>query len=199
MKSKKTLVSIAAVVLAMWVTFEYGHAASTSATPVAKIGLVSVRNVINGTQHQAKYRNTLVTRQTQMNAELESLNKAVEAAQAELNTMRQGTEDYINQYQVVLQKRSQLENQQDVFTQQRNLEDKLWFEKLYQATLDIVKQLAQEQGLDIVLERTEPEFPMQSEALMATLQNHKVLYSGNCPDLTGEVLRRLDALDSLKP
>ena len=199
MKSKKALAGLVVVVIAFWATFEYGHAASAPATPTAKIGVVSVRTVINGTQHQAKYRSTLMTKQAQMKVQLESLNKAVEAAQAELNTMRQGTEDYINQYQVLLQKRSEFENQQELFQQQRNLEDKEWFEKVYQATLGIVNQLAQERGLDLILERTEPEFPMQSETLMATLQNHKVLYSGNCPDLTSDVLRRLDAMDTLNP
>jgi len=113
--------------------------------------------------------------------------------------LRQGTPDYLKQMQAVIQKRAQLDGKQEYLKQQRLLEDKLWMEKLYQETLKIVNTLAQEKGLEFVLERTEPEFPISSDELMATFSTHKVLYAGGGMDLTDEVIARLDAMDNLKP
>jgi hypothetical protein len=34
---------------------------------------------------------------------------------------------------------------------------------------------------------------------MATFSTHKVVYSKGCQDISAEVLKRLDAMDTLKP
>jgi len=62
-----------------------------------------------------------------------------------------------------------------------------------------VGEIAREKGLDLVLERTEPEFPISGEELMMTFSSHKVLYGGGCIDLTKEVTSRLDASKELTP
>ena len=116
-----------------------------------------------------------------------------------MKTLKQGTADYLKQMQSAIQKRAQLEGQQEYLKQQRLLEDKLWMEKLYQETLKIVTAMAQEKGLELVLERTEPSFPISSDELMATFSTHKVLYAGGGVDLTADVIARLDAMDNLKP
>jgi Skp family chaperone for outer membrane proteins len=72
-------------------------------------------------------------------------------------------------------------------------------EELYQQALQIVQTLAKEKGLTLVLERTEPEFPVSSEELMMTFSTHKVLYANGCTDLTAEVVSRLDAAGGDKP
>lgn len=199
MKSRTAVVSVVVGVVALWATFEYGRAAPAAAPEGLNIAVVSVRTVISGSQQQAKYRNALMARQSQLQAQLESRAKDLEAAEAELNTMRPGTEDYLKQLQVVVKKRYDLESEQEFLKQKRSLEDKEWMEKLYQATLRIIDELAKEKGLDLVLERTEPQFPISSDELLATFSTHKVLYSGACPDLTSEVARRLDALELIKP
>lgn len=200
MKSQKTLAGIAVVFIALWATFEYGHAASTSAPePTGKIGIVSIPAIINGTRHQAQFQTKLAAQQRQWQVELQALNTAVQAAKDELATLRQGTSDYLNQYNVVLQKTSEFENRRELLNQQSNMMQKEWIETVYQTSLGIIDKLAAEKGLDVVLERTEPEFPMKNDELASAIQNHSVLYTGNCPDLTSEVLRQLDAMDSLNP
>jgi Skp family chaperone for outer membrane proteins len=72
-------------------------------------------------------------------------------------------------------------------------------EALYQETLKITKEVAKEKGVTLVLERTEPEFPVTPDELMMTFSTHKVLYAENCPDLTEEVTARLDANQTVKP
>ena len=199
MKSKAAVVSVGVCLLALWATLEYSHAAPAATTGSLNIGIVSIRTVISQSQQQAKYRSAILSRQSQLQAQLESRAKDIEAAEAELNTMRPGTEDYLKQLQVVLSKRGAFESEQEYLKQKRSLEDKEWMEKLYQAALKNVAAIAEEEGLDLILEKTEPQFPLSSDELLATFSTHKVLYSKGCPDLTNEVIKRLDADESLKP
>ena len=79
------------------------------------------------------------------------------------------------------------------------LDEKKWREDLYQVFMKVAQEIAKEKGLDLVLERSEPAFPISSEELMLTLYTHKVLYAGGCIDLTSEVIARIDADATLKP
>ncbi len=200
MKSRTAIAGVMIFVVALWATFEYGHAAPAAATGGLNIGVVSIQNVVGGSLQQVRYLNAAMSEQAQLQAQLESRAKDIEAATANLKTLRPGTEDYLKQLQSVLQKRSELDSEQEFLTQKRTLANKEWMEKLYQATLKIVADLAKEKGLDLILEKTEPQFPVASgDELFEILKTQKVLYSGGCVDLTDEAIKRLDALESLKP
>lgn len=199
MRRKTTAVGVAICAAALWATLEYGYAAPAATSGGLNIGVVSVRAVISKSQHQNDYRSSILKRQPQLQAQLDSRAKAVNAAEDELKTMVAGTDDYLKQLRVVLDKRAAYDSEKEFLTQQRSLEDKEWMEKLYQATLRITNEVAQERGLALVLERTEPTFPISADELMATFGTHKVLYAAGCQDLTSEVLKRLDADNSLKP
>lgn len=198
MKSKSAFIGLIIGVVALLATFEYGHAQPTISS-LSKIGVVSVRNVFNGSQQQARYRSQVLAQQSQSRAQLEDLAKEIAAEEAEMKTLLPGTPDHLKRLQSVLEKQAKLQSQQEYLKQQSTLENKQWMEMLYRETLKIVNILAQEKGLDLVLERTDPVFPISSEELMATFSTHKVLYSGRCLDLTAEVISRLDAIDTLKP
>jgi len=197
MKRRTIVIGVMICICAILATFQYGHAGPSAASG-ARIGVVSIRTVFNQCQAQAQYRAQMVARQNRARAQLEAQAKMVEAADAELKTLRPGTADYLQQLEKVLKGRAELESQQEFLTQQRMTQDKMWMEKLYQETLRMVATVAREKGLELVLERTEPEFPTSSEELMATFSTHKVLYAGGSVDLTAEVMARLDKLD-LKP
>ena len=199
MKSRTVILSVVICAVALLVTFDYSDAAPAAGGSSLKIGVVSVRMVFNKTRQQIEYRTQAIARQGQSRAQLQALAAEIEVAEAELKTLKPGTADYLQQLQSALGKKSKLDSQQEFLKQQRMLEDKLWMEKLYKETLKIVNVIAKEKGLDLVLERTEPEFPISSEELMATFSTHKVLYAGAETDLTSEVIARLDALESLKP
>jgi Skp family chaperone for outer membrane proteins len=171
---------------------------TTGAGATTRIGIVSIRNVFNGSRRHAQYRAQAMKRQSQARTQVDDLTKEIEAEEAELKTLRQGTADYMKQLQVALDKRAKLDGLQEYLKQQRALEDKKWMEDLYQEVLKIVRDMAKEKGLDLVLERTEPEFPISSDELMLTLSTHKVLYDGGCLDLTAEVVTRLDAAETGK-
>lgn len=185
--------------VAFLATFEYGRAASDATVSSAEVGIVSIRAVFNGSQKHAQYKQKVLAAQSQSRAQLEDLARGIAAEEAELKTLRPGTADHLEQLQSLIEKRSKLESQQEYLKQRRQLEDKAWMEDLYQEVLKIVKDVATEKGLRLVLERTEPEFPVSGEELMMTFSTHKVLYDGGCMDLTPDVTARLDASENIRP
>ncbi|UCD52199.1 MAG: OmpH family outer membrane protein [Phycisphaerales bacterium] len=198
MKSKTMITGVVIGVVALFATFEYSGAAQSGVT-TSRVGVVSIRTVFDKTRQQAQYQTKAVAKRTRDRAQLEALAQEVKSAEEEMGTHKQGTTEYLKLMQNVIQKRAQLEAQQEYLKQQTMLENKLWMEKLYEQTLKIVTALAQEKGLDLVLERTEPSFPISSDELMATFSTHKVLYAGGSVDLTNEVISRLDAMDDIVP
>ena len=207
MNGKTIMATLLVGVVALLVAMQYGQAASSAPAPAPatsssslKIGLVSIRDVFNGSKKHAQYQAQLAKRVAQMRAELDEGTKKLDTEERDLkDSVKPGTADYVKQYQVVLELRSKLQNQQELLKQQRMAEDKKWFEDLYQEALKAIDALAKEKGLDLVLERTEPKFPIASEEVWSTVSTNKVLYGGGCADLTNDVIARIDASVTLRP
>ena len=65
---------------------------------------------------------------------------------------------------------------------------------LFKDVLQATSEVAKEKGLDLVLEKSEPELPAtNSNELTLTISTHKVLFSEGCEDLTDAVLTKVDA------
>lgn len=198
MNGKTATIGLVICVLVSLAVLERGRA-SQPASPTARIGVVSMTDVFKNSKKHTQYSNQAVARQARVRAQLDDLRKEAEGEEAELKTLKPGTEDYAKQLLVLLEKRSKLQTQQEFIKQQALLDDKQWLEDLYQAFAKATKDIAREKGLDLVLERTEPEFPIRNEELMTTLYMHKAIYSGGCVDLTSEVIARVDANEALRP
>ena len=199
MSGKTTIPAILICAVALFAVLEYGHAATETTTPSAKIGIVSVRGIFKKSQKHAAYSAQMGVRLKQAQAQLEQLAKKADVEEAGLRVLKEGTADYMQQLDAVLAKRAELQHRRDFLKQQQTLESKRWTEDVYEEVLAVVKQIATEKGLDLVLERTEPDFPISGEELMLTLSTHKVLYDTGCIDLTDEVAARVDASERLKP
>jgi Skp family chaperone for outer membrane proteins len=199
MTGRTLTASILVCAVALLVALQYGQAASPALAPASKIGVVSIRDVFGGSKKHSLYQAQTAKRMAQVKAEIEEGSKRLDTEEADLKTLKAGTAEYVKQYQVVLELRSKLQNQQEVLKQQRMTEDKKWFEDLYQEALQSIDAVAKEKGLDLVLERTEPKFPIASEEIWSTVSTNKVLYGGGCVDLTNDVIARIDASATLKP
>lgn len=175
------------------VGYEYSQAKSETDETSLKIGLVSVRKVFRECKSNIRYREEALAEYNRAMAELERLTKELEADEAGLKTLKLGSPDHLKQYQQILEKRANLEAQREYYKQHRALKEKQRTEQLYKEILQITKDLAEQKGLDLVLEDDEPEFPVASaEELVMTINTHKVLYSAGCLDITGDVIARLD-------
>jgi Skp family chaperone for outer membrane proteins len=194
MKTKMAVFSCLMGIALVFLGYEYTCAQPNTSAPSSKIGVVSVRKVFLECKANAKFRADFLTEQSKINAEMETLSKETEALEAGLRALVPGSPDHLTQYKELLEKQNKLETQRQFNSQQRALKERYWTELLYKEILKITKELAREKGLDIVLERTEPEFPVTStEEFVTMLNTHKVIYGDGCMDITGEVLVRLDA------
>ena len=181
----------------------YGHSLAGSGVGKAdsKIGIVSIRDVFRDCKVNETYRDNAIAEQDKKNAEMDALQKQIEAQEAMLKALKVGSGDYMKQYEELLNQQGKLEAKKQFVSQQRVLKDRHWTEMLYQEVLRITKDLAKQKGLTMVMGVDEPTFPMtNADELMMTLQTHKVLYSDGCVNLTAEVLAEMDKNpDKLKP
>jgi len=193
MNGKTATTGILICAVALFVAMQYGRAASQTAAPSPKIGLVSIRDVFNGSKKYAQYQAERTRRQGKASAQIDELSKNLMTAETELKQLKAGTTDYLKQLQTVLELRSKVQTQQELLKQQLMTEDKEWLEGLYQTALKLTETIAKERGLELVLERTEPKFPMATEEVYSVISTHKVLYCSGGVDLTNEVITRVDA------
>jgi Skp family chaperone for outer membrane proteins len=171
----------------------FGSPKSTS-KPVGKVGVVSILKVFRNCKKNEKYRQLTAEEQAKTEAELGKLSKEIEAEETGLKALKAGSDDYLARAKQILTGRASLQAQQDFYKQRGMLKEQQWTEEVYKDILKIIAEVAKEKGIDIVLERDEPEFPLSNYTeLMTVISTHKVLYSSGCEDISDEVLARLDA------
>ncbi len=175
-----------------------GYEVSAAKTKTTKrgfsAGVVSVRKIFQECKRNVKYREESKAEQEKLIAELSKLNAEVEAGKAGLRTLKPGSSDHMSQMKSVLEKEASLQAQQEFYKQQLEMKDQRWTEELYKDILRIVAKVAEQKGLDLVLEKDEVDFPsMNANDLMLTIRTHKVFYNGGCTDITKAVMGQLDA------
>ncbi len=169
------------------------QAQSKDDTPSSKIGIVSILKVFRDCKRSAAHRTEFLTWQRRIRDELEKLSKEVEAQEAALKALKQDSSDYLIQRKELINKRTSLQAQQDFNKEHAILKEYIWSKKLYQDILRITSELAEQKGLDLVLEKDEiDEISLSVNEISRTMSTHKVLYSGGCVDISDEVVARLD-------
>jgi len=197
MKVKTIFFGLLITAFACSVFFQDGFAISKTKAAEAsssKIGAVSIRKLFMECKKNAKYREQAKAEQDKAIEELQQLRAEIKAAEAALETLKPGSKDYLERVQELAQKRALLPIRQEYYQQQFADKDKQWTEQLYKDTLGFINEVAASKGLDMVFEVDEPEFPIASpDELMLTIRTHKLLYKGNCVDITAEVMAKLDS------
>lgn len=209
MKIKTTVLTCLAVSVALLMTdgFSWAGSKGTPNTRICafgnpkiasghgvKIGVVGILKVFQNCKGNEQYRQSAVAERAGVEAELEKLAKEIEAEEAGLRTLKTGSDDHLARVKQIITKRANLQAQQEFYKQRAVLKEQQWTEKVYKDVLRITAEVAKEKGLDIVLEKDEPEFPLSNYTeLMTVISTHKVLYSSGCVDISDEVMARLDA------
>ena len=189
----QTAIALSVALAAIGLSTGYGLAgASEEASPLNKVGVVSVLKVMNECNKSAGHRQEAGNQQAQMQAELQQLAAALETENAALQTYVQGTEDYLAQLKLVVEKRAMLEAKQEYYRQSTTEKERQWTEELYVEVLEATNGVAQRLGLSLVLERTMPRFPMPAERFVLAVSGHKVLYAEGCVDITDAVLAEVN-------
>jgi Skp family chaperone for outer membrane proteins len=198
MKMKKSAIMFLAAIIAVGVFGYENFAADTKAakTPSGntKIGLVSVRSVFQNCKKNADWKTKMTSEQEKVIAELEKVNKEIDALQADLKTRKTGSDEYLKLLKDIAEKKGYLESQKTYYQEQFKVRDQSWTEKMYVEILDVVGRIAKQKGYDLVLEKDEIELPAASATeLMLIIRTHKVLYYNEDMDLTNEVLAAVDS------
>ncbi|MEA3226738.1 MAG: OmpH family outer membrane protein, partial [Planctomycetota bacterium] len=163
----------------------------------SKIGLVSVSRALRDCKPTLTYGAKTKAEGDQMAAAERALVEEISALTGGVKALVPGTSDHLAQYKLLLQKQGGLKAMQEYNNTQRGLSQQRWAEKVYREILRITKDVAAKKGLDMVLQRSEPTFPIPgAEQLMMTLSTHKVLYGGGCQDITDEIIAELDKIES---
>ncbi len=197
MKVKTVVLSCLIGAIVLFFVHEFSLAQPTDPAAASKIGLVSVQRTLRDCKATVTFGARAKAKGEQMVAAEKALNDEVTMLTGGVRALVRGTTDYMAQYKLLLQKQGELKAMQEFNSSQRAMDQQYWAEKIYKETLRITKEIAAKKGLDLVLERSEPEFPISSpDQLMMTLSGHKVLYGGGCLDITDEVIAELDKIES---
>lgn len=163
-------------------------------TKCPKIGVVSVRKLFQDSKRNVKYRQETTAERDKMEAELQKLAAEIDLAKQDIKGLRTDSNDYSRIMKEILEKQGKLQAQQEYYKRQMEIREQVAIEGLFKDVLQATAEVAKEKGLDLVLERSEPDLPSVSgNELTLTISTHKVLFSAGCEDLTQDVLAKVDA------
>jgi len=169
------------------------QAQSKTNTPSSKIGIVSILKVFRDSKRSDARMTEINAEQNKIRAALQKLFKEIEAQEAGLKALKPESSDYLTRRKELIDKQVLLDAEQKFNEEQAMLKRYKLSKELYQDILRITSELAEQKGLDLVLEKDEiDEISLSVNEISRTISTHKVLYSGECVDITDEVVARLD-------
>jgi len=194
MKSKVAFIGVLIVASIAFLGFELVQVDAGSNSN-STTGVVNIRKVLQKCDRSLKYRDEAQEVETKIMDELNSLRNEIMAAESALNTIKQGTQDYLKSEEDLNTKKASIISKQKFYQQKYATQDLEWTQKIYQDILKAIGEIAKTKGLNVVLEQNEPEFPVDSlEQLMMVISDLKVLYSEGAVDITDDVITKIDAM-----
>ena len=193
MKVKTMVLSCLTGVVILAMGYEYSQAQPKADTSSSKIGTVSILKVFRDSKRSDAHRTEFNAEQSKIIAALKILSKEIEAQEAGLRALKPESSDYLAQRKELIDKQARLEAEQKFNKEQAILKEYRWSKELYNDILQITSELAEQKGLDLVLEKDEIDvLALSLNQISDTIRTHKVLYSGGCVDISDEVVARLD-------
>ena len=190
--TKKPLIVWTVTVGLLVLGWSYGGHAQNPVDPMTKIGIVSISQILSGSKVRNEHVQMLMEKQNELRQELEAMDQELQTLQAQLQTYKPGSEDYLTQYKELIEKQAKLEALQEFYEKSIGVQDQQWTQDFYQKILVATQKVADLKGMTMVLERSDPEFPVPSDMFVMAVRTHKVLYSKGCYDITADVIAELD-------
>jgi len=195
MKSKSVVIMVLAIVMSGLIV---GTAAEKTDpgqdSKGLKIAVVSVRKIFQDCKRNLKYRQDMMAERDKMEAELDKLTKEIDLDKSSLKTLKPGSADYTKLMKEALEKNGRLQAQQEYYKRLMDMREQTVIESLFKEVVNATAEVAKEKGIDLVLEKSEPDLPASNNnELTLTISTHKVLYSAGCEDITSAVLAKVDA------
>ncbi len=192
MKLKSIVVMVLVIIMSGFIVS--AGAVRAADNKCLKIGVVSVRKIFQDCKRNTKYRQEMTVERDKVEAELESLSKDIDASKSKLKMLKQGSADYLSGMKDVFDKQATLQAKQEYFKRQMDMREQTVVEQVFKDVIKATGEVAKEKGLDIVLEKSEPDLPAaNTNELTLVISTHKVLYSSGCEDITDAVMAKVDA------
>ena len=194
MNAKKFIIVIVLVViLSLSLGYERGWAQGKEEIGPARIGIVSVQQLLAKSKDNARWEEQIMEEQAQVRAQFEQISADIKALDEDMKTRKFGSEDYFKLEREIIEKQTALKAKDAFYQEDFDRRQRRWIENLFQKILSVSADVAQKKGLDMVLAKEEFDFPSRSASdLLLTIKTGKVLYHNPKLDITDEVLTALD-------
>lgn len=196
MKARNVIIGLlTAAVISLSVGYEHGWAKAKEGISPARVGVVSVRRVLENSRKNAQWETKARADGEKIRMELEKLSKELGAIEADMATRKVGSSDYLQLMREGTEKQAVLEAKDKFYQQELTLKQQQRIEELYQEIIAAIASVAKRKGLDIVFAKEEFQFPSASLGeLTLVIQTSKVLYHAEEMDITNDVLAVLDGV-----
>ena len=158
--------------------------------PEVRIGVVRVVETLQVLAKARKHSEEITADRTRARAEMQALAKEIEAEEAELAGLKASTSEHLKQAEALAEKKAHYSATRISRTGGSSLKQQMWTQKAYAEITQVIREVAVEKGLPLVLVKDDPNLSTL-EAVSALVATQKVLYCGGCPDITQEVQARL--------
>jgi Skp family chaperone for outer membrane proteins len=189
---KSTVVALSCLITAV-VLLAGGMVGGSKAqvpTPGAQIAVVRIVETLQVLAKARKHADEIMADRSKARAELQALAKEIETEEAELAGLKASTSDHLKQSEALAEKKAHYTAHKDFLDRQILLKQQMWTQKAYGEIVRVIREVAVEKGLPLVLVKDDPNMS-GLEAVSALIATQKVLYCGGCPDITREVQARL--------
>lgn len=193
MKSKVVVVASLLVAIAA-LSYNAGsvNADSKTITP-AKIGVVSWRTVLNSCDSSVEMDKKFTAKRKEIEAEITKLQDEVVSLEIDAKTSKPGSDDYMDKMQQLFQKKAIVDARQQFYKQQLAVQEQTAAEAVFRKVIEASQEVAAERGLDLVLAKSENEFPLANASdLMLTVRTTKVYYNTDKIDITADIIDRMN-------
>ena len=194
--SKRTILICAVTAIAIMAMNYDGNVAVSKSTDEdsVSIGVVSVKLIFDESKRNESFKAQLAAEQDKIMAEMRKSRADIEADSAGLKTLKQGSSEYMAQMKTMMEKQAKITAEQEFVKQKMALQEREWIETTYNDILRFSKEVAQQRGLDIVMENSEVELAnVPDDMLVMSILMRTVVYAEGSVDITDEVMAKIDS------
>lgn len=177
MKIKTIAITALLVLLILTgIGYEKGVAADESKKSV-QIGIIDAGYIMDNNDKATAWKEKMQQKQQNIVAEMEKLSREIDAISDNLQTRKAGSGDYLKLVREGMEKTAVLKAKEEYYQQELSAEKQKQADLMYQDILVATEKVAKQQGLDLVIRKS--EYPMPS----------MVLYSSRHLNITEDVLK----------
>jgi Skp family chaperone for outer membrane proteins len=194
---KKNIVILGVLVgiIAVGMGYDQGWARARREIMPAKVGVVNIEAIFESSEKHEQWRRKMDANQIRKLAELKKLDQQAEAIKADMETRKAGSPDYMSRMSAYLEKKATTDAMSKFYEAEFAVQGQKWMDDLYGQIETVIREIAREKGLDIVLADEEIDLAKVANVqdIATLIRSNKILYHSVDIDITQEVLAELDA------